>query len=322
MKSSQFTLGAVAFLSLVGCGRADNKAAQAEEKDVTAAIQPTPQENKGDTAKDSTKKEKFSRDEVKKIAQEAVVDMLNNQPEMFVSAIERAMQRKQQEKIEQMGTKATKVQSKFWASKLVIGNKEAKLKVAIFIDPLDPLSQQVRNEVLLPLAGERSDVGFFLIPISAFEGDGKELPSSMLATKALIAAANQDAKKAVAFWEKMPPLGKEFPRTKILKAATEAGLDVKKLEKDLEDKTIGEKEDANRQLAAGMGASAQLPVIFLRFPDDHLEFLPPLVKEKMTIALDAALKGKPWMEAVSAAAEAEMAAAIKAAEEAAKEEAH
>lgn len=315
MKSSRLTLEIVALASLVGCDKPTAKSqggTEALTSQVSSQVEAVDKTaNKKEEKKENKKKKKVTPDQAYEIAEKVLVDYLQNKPELFFEAIERAVQKQQQEKIRAVEENATKHQEEFWKSKIVVGNKDAKLKFAVFFDPLGSDSQKGYKEVMKPLVKDRSDVGFFMIPVSVFYGQNAEHPSSLVPATALMLATAQDAKKTLAFWEKFPGPQEEFSKTKMLKAAKEVGLDEKKLEKELNNKASQDLVIENGKLALRLGIPPQMPIVMVRFPDGHMEFMPLLVLDKMVVALDAILKGEPWLQAVGSAAMAEVKATEK-----------
>lgn len=312
MQIPYMMVGTVGLMFLVGCDKPQQKP---ESRSETAAVPKTDLVKFEPVAKEEKKKKKHKSkvtpEDVRRIVEEVLRDYLENKPEVFVAALEKAMQKQQENKIHAIEKKATDVQAEFWKSKLVVGNKDAKLKLAYFFDPLDPVSQKVYREVLKPIAKDRSDVGFFMIPVSTFNGQDSEHPSSLVPTMALMLAVTQDVKKALVFWDKLQELTGEFSKTKMLKVAKEAGLDEKKIEKDLENPASQELVIENGKLAMQLGIPPQMPIMLVRFPDGHMELMSLLLKDKMVIALDAILKGKPWRPVVEASVIADMKAAEK-----------
>jgi hypothetical protein len=238
---------------------------------------------------------------VAEIAKEQFEKILKEEPEKLFKAIETVVQKQQQQAAKNIEVAATGHQKAFWESKLVIGNKDAKVKICVFIDPREPVSQKFREDVMEPIVKERSDVGFFLIPVSIYAGDENGSgQSSLLATQAIIAASWQNPEQAVALWSKIPAFNKEVTRTTILKMAEGVGLSREKLEKDMEGQAAREALIENGKLAVQLGMPPQLPVIFIRKTDGDLEIIPPFVKDKMVVVLDAVRDGKPWEPALAA----------------------
>jgi hypothetical protein len=267
-------LGAVSVLFLVGCsekGSSDNLSEKQKE-------------------------------EIKRIANDVVKNMLADEPELFVKAIDLAMHKQQQQAAQKIEERATEEQDTLLKAPIVIGNKEAKVKLVVFFDPLEPISQKFRDEVVNPTVKERNDVGFFCIPVSVLSSTGagsQDGPVSLVASKAIIAACEQSPAKAIALWEKMPPGDqKEVTQTSINKYAKEVGLAVDQLEKDMKDSH--EKLIENGKLALKIGVPAQLPVVFILTKDRKFELVPPFVKDKMRLVLDAVRLGKPWAQAIAA----------------------
>lgn len=244
------------------------------------------------------------KEEVKEIVRSVISDILEKEPERFVVAIDKAMQNQQREAARKIETAATEHQVQFWNMPLVIGNKNAKLKLAVFFDPLDPVSQKFKTDVMDPIVKERSDVGFFLIPVSIYggspEGSDAPAPSSVEAAQLLIAATWQDHSKALTFWSKMPSINKEFSQTKMKQIAESVGLKVDQLIRDGKSDAAHQGLVSNGQLAVEIGIPLQLPVIFIRNNDGTLNMLPPFVKSKMILVLDDVLNGKPWDTSLAA----------------------
>ncbi len=235
-----------------------------------------------------------SREKFEPMVKAIVEDMLKNEPEKFVQAIDHAMANQQRKALQEAEQKAGEMQSRFWSSNLVIGNRDAKLKMAVFFDPMDPTSQKFRAEVMEPLAKERSDVGFFLIPVCIYSSESGKGPSSMEATKAIILAANQKPEAALKLLAKFPTIEVEMSESQLYKWAEEAGLDADRLKQDMKSEQAKNDVIANGQLAVTIGIPVQLPFVFVCKSDGKLEHLPPFVKEKMIQALDAIRDGKDW----------------------------
>jgi hypothetical protein len=246
--------------------------------------------NQHDTLTDAQKKE------VDGIVRSVLDNVLETEPSKFITAIDKAVQQQQREAAQKVEQNATESQQKFWDSKLVIGQTSAKTRLAVFIDPLDPISQRFYSEVMIPLVKERSDVCFFLIPVS-IHGEQEENPSaphSLDAAKAIIAAVWQSPEKALALWKKMPTIHNEFPKTLLFKYAAEAGLDSDRLERDMNSEPAKIELMNNGQLAVSIGIPLQLPVILVRTEDGTLNLIPPFVKERLVLVLNAIQQGKPW----------------------------
>ncbi|MDR0631324.1 MAG: hypothetical protein LBF66_02000 [Holosporales bacterium] len=239
--------------------------------------------------------------EVGRIAREEIEKMLEKEPAKFVAAIDKAMQQQQREAAQKVEQNATDSQQKFWDSKLIIGNPGAKVRFAVFIDPRDPVSQKFFAEVMAPLVKERSDVCFFIIPVSIYgaqEGKPSE-QTSLTAAKALIAATWQSVEKALELWKLMQTIHQEYPTTLLLKHARDVGLDIDKLKNDIDSELAQLELVKNGQFAVDVGIPIQLPVIFILGPDGRMALIPPFVKERMVPVVNAVAKGKPWQQGVS-----------------------
>ncbi|MDR1907329.1 MAG: hypothetical protein LBQ43_00515 [Holosporales bacterium] len=257
--------------------------------------------------------------EVAQLVDENVRKMLTEHPEEFISAIDAGVQKRQYEFAKKIEQNATTNKDKLFGARFVIGNAKGPLKLVVFFDPLDPISQKFNSEVMSQIAKERTDVGFYLTPVSIYGGQegGDSGPSSLLATKAIIAASLQNVDKTGVFWSKFPDAhGKiELTVTRLSQLAKESELDADKLSKDIESEAIARELEANGQLAVDIGIPPRLPLIFIS-TDKGLEIIPPLVKEKMNQALDAVKNGRPWQEILiapgpEAAAEGKPAAEAK-----------
>lgn len=247
---------------------------------------------------DGAKQESNQPEKMDQLVHDVVTKMLEKEPELFVAAIDRAVQNQQKQLALEIENAATQAQEQFWSSSLVMGNKEGKLRLAVFFDPLDPVSQKFRSEVIEPIVKARSDVGFFLVPVSIYGGVAREGeatgPSSVAAAQALIAASWQDSKKALTFWSKMPNINKEFPPTKMKQLAETCGLNIEQLDRDMKGNAAHQMLVANGQLAITIHIPLQLPVIFIRNNNNTMNMIPPFVQAKMINVLDDVLNGKPW----------------------------
>jgi hypothetical protein len=240
------------------------------------------------------------KSDVERIVRETIDKILEAEPSKFVAAIDKAMQQQQREAAQKVEQNATEFQQKFWDSKFVLGKPAGKLRLAVFFDPRDPVSQKFYAEVMSPIVKERSDVCFFLIPVSIYgaQEDKPAEQASLGATKALIAATWQSPEKALELWKLMPTIHQEYPMTLILRHAREVGLDVDKLKSDIESEVAQRELIANGQLAVDVGIPIQLPVIFILGNDKRLALMPPFVKERMIAVLNAAAKGEPWQQGI------------------------
>ncbi|MDR1207977.1 MAG: hypothetical protein LBJ89_01345, partial [Holosporales bacterium] len=241
------------------------------------------------------------KSEIERIVRDTLDKVLESDPGKFVAAIDKAMQQQQREAAQKVEQNATESQQKFWGSKLILGSPGAKLRLAVFIDPRDPVSQKFYAEVMIPIVKERSDVCFFLIPVSIY-GAQDEKPTeqaSLIATKALIASTWQSPEKALELWKSMLTIHQEYPMTLLLRHAREAGLDVDKLKSDIESEVAQRELIANGQLAVDVGIPIQLPVIFILGQDKRMSIMPPFVKDRMVAVLNAAAKGEQWQQGIS-----------------------
>ena len=242
-----------------------------------------------------------SQEQMTPVVKSIVEEMLDKEPEKFVKAIDKAMANQQREALQKIEQKATEMKERFWTSSLVIGNKDAKLKLAVFIDPLDPLSQKFREEVMSPLAKERSDIGFFLIPVSVYNSETGKGPSSVEATKVLLMAAQQNAAAAMELWAKFPPVDSEMAESQVAQWAADVKLDAEKLKQDVKSDRAQQSLIENGRFAVSLGIPPQLPFTFVMKPDGTLIHIPAFVKDKMIKALDAIRDGKSWQEVIAPA---------------------
>lgn len=240
------------------------------------------------------KSEDVSREKVEPIVKDIIHEMLDKEPELFVKAIDKAVAGQQQKALEDMERRATDAQHHFWASPLVMGNKEAKLKLGIFFDPMDPISQKFKAEVIDPLMKERSDIGFFFVPISVYGAEKGKGPSSIEATEMVIWAAKQNPKAALSILSKLPTVETELTMTQLTKFVTDAGLDGAAFEAYMKTDDARKSLYDNGKIATGIRIPPQMPCIFVTTPEGKLVHIPPFILEKMRPALDAIAQGKSW----------------------------
>lgn len=247
--------------------------------------------SKQDNVSDNKTSEKLIRDVLDKILEE--------EPEKFLSAIDKAMQKQQQQNARKIEAKATEEQKNLFGSKLVLGNPEAPIKVAIFVDPRDPISQKFISDVAVPVIQSRQDVCFHLIVVSIYgPPENESAPSSLKESQLILAAAMQDPAAALKLLSKIPDINKAFSKTVFLKNASDFGLDSTRLETDANSAEIHKQLVDNGQQAVTIGIPLQLPVIFIRNLDGNLSMIPPFIPEKFNAVVDVVIEGKPWEEAL------------------------
>ncbi|MDR1907626.1 MAG: DsbA family protein [Holosporales bacterium] len=254
--------------------------------------------NNNENGKNESQKSEISEQRIV----EVVRKMLAEHPEDFVTAIDAGVQKRQQEVITKIEQNATSNQSKLFNAKLVIGDSKAPVKLALFFDPLEPVSKKFISEVMMPIAKERNDVAFFLVPVSVYgEQEGNaSAPTSLLAAKATIAASFQNSQKAVDFLLKFPDIRDHtaLTTTRVLQFAKEAGLDSEKLKSDIENESMQQELIAHGRIAIDIGIPLQMPVIFIS-TNKGLEMIPAFIKDKMDLVVDAVKANRPWQDALN-----------------------
>lgn len=244
----------------------------------------------GDKFTDSQKKE------IAEIVKNSFSDLLENEAERVLMAVDRGMQNQQKKATLKIEKAATDEQTSLWDSKIILGNKDAKLKVAVFIDPMNPACQKFKTDVMDKSIKTRSDLGFFLIPVSIYsKADPKDpAPSSVEFATAIIVASWQDPVKALALLNKIPSINQPPKPEALLKNVKDVGLDVDRFKRDMESEAARTALVNNGELAIKIGIPLQLPVIFVRLKDSTLNALPPFTLPIMAKVFDRIANGDPW----------------------------
>jgi protein-disulfide isomerase len=180
-------------------------------------------------------------DAQKKDIEKVVHDYLVNNPEVLLEASQ-ALQQKQQQTMQQQARAAILSNSdQLFESKLTtVGNPKGNVTVVEFFD-YQCIHCKKMSSTMGNLVKKDRDLRIIYKEFPIF---GK---SSELASRAALAAGMQN--KYQAMHEALLQLDKRLDKTVILETAQSLGLDMKKLEADMDSKEVTAVLDGNRQLA-------------------------------------------------------------------------
>ena len=182
--------------------------------------------------------------EQKKDVEKIVHDYLVNNPDVLVEASQ-ALQQKQQQNVQQQAKAAIfeNVEQLFGGNVTVIGNPKGSVTLVEFFD-----YQCIHCKKMAPTIAAliKKDSNLRVI-YKEFPIFGK---SSELASQAALAAGMQG--KYLQMHEALLNINKRLDDKLVMATAKSIGLDMVKLQKDMESKTVADLLDANRQLAEKM----------------------------------------------------------------------
>ena len=182
--------------------------------------------------------------EQQKDIEKVVHDYLVNNPEVLVEASQ-ALQQKQQQNVQQQAKAAIfeNAAQLFGGSSTVIGNPKGNVTMVEFFD-----YQCIHCKKMAPTISElvKKDKNLRVI-YKEFPIFGK---SSELASQAALAAAMQG--KYMQMHEALLKVEKRLDTKVVMDTAKSIGLNMTKLQKDMESKEVTDQLEANRQLAEKM----------------------------------------------------------------------
>ena len=180
-------------------------------------------------------------DAQKKEIEKVVHDYLVANPEVLLEASQ-ALQQKQQQNMQQQAQSAIKENTDqlFAGKTTVLGNPKGNVTIVEFFD-YQCIHCKKMSPVIEALIKKDSDLRVIYKEFPIF---GK---SSELASKAALAAGMQG--KYQVMHHALINAGKELNEEKIMEAAKQAGLDMKKFKQDMDSKEVAAELEANRALA-------------------------------------------------------------------------
>ncbi len=182
--------------------------------------------------------------EQQKQVEKIVHDYLVNNPEVLMEASQ-ALQQKQQQTAQQQAKNAISANAKqlFSETLAIAGNPKGNVTLVEFFD-----YQCIHCKKMSPVISDlvKKDSSLRIVY--------KEFPifgeSSEFASKAALAAAMQG--KYLPMHDALLKIDKHLDNKLVLATAKSVGLDMTKLQKDMDSKTVTDALDANRQLAEKM----------------------------------------------------------------------
>jgi len=181
--------------------------------------------------------------------EKTVGDYLTQHPDVVMTAFKAGMEKQQKEEVAKMEKAVSENKDKIFkdAATPVAGNSKGAQSVVVFMDPACGFCKKLHKE-LSALMSTNKDVKVIF----------KDLPimgaSSLMIIKAMLAAKEQgkyDQLQKVVF-EADKPLTKK----QLMKMAASVGIDTKKLEADMKNKTIQAQIDGVLELSKALGIHA------------------------------------------------------------------
>ncbi len=201
--------------------------------------------------------------EQKKQVEQVIHDYLVSNPEVLVEASQVLQQKQQQTMQKEAQSSISQNADALLSGKLAVaGNPKGNVTVVEFFD-YQCIHCKKMKPVISELIQKDSNVRVIYKEFPIF---GK---SSELASKAALAAAMQG--KYIPFQEALLQLDKHLDKDLILSTAKSVGLDVKKLETDMDSKAVSDELDANRKLAEKMHLMGTPAFVVLATPGGVLK---------------------------------------------------
>lgn len=199
----------------------------------------------------------------KKQVEQVIHDYLVTNPEVLMEASQ-ALQQKQQVTMQKEAQSAISQNAKelLTGSLSVAGNPKGAVTVVEFFD-YQCIHCKKMKPVMMDLIKKNTNVRVVFKEFPIF---GK---SSELASKAALAAAMQG--KYLAMQDALLNIDKHLDKALILETAKTAGLDVARLETDMDSKQVADELAANRQLAEKMHLMGTPAFVVLATPEGQLK---------------------------------------------------
>jgi len=262
-----------------------------QNKKDSESKQETKQEVKKDEASSSAQasapkpaaKGRFNNDDRQEI-QDIFLQMIREKPDLFISAVNDAMQAQQDKMRTDMEKAATDMKDKLLTTGITLGAAKPEAHLVAFFDPMCPHCHDFYR-LAAALVEKRHDLAIHIIPIAILG------PNSVAMAKILLATSQQGVEKMNAFFLKFINKTAEIDRAKLLQMAKDSGIDVAKMEKDELAEATEKTLVSLTQLAEQMKIPG-VPTIFGLQKDGKLVIVPPMDIDGFNKAIDS-LKGGP-----------------------------
>jgi protein-disulfide isomerase len=216
-----------------------------------------------------------SEAEQKKI-EEAIVKMLETNPEKFAAAMQRGVEKQQevQAKKAESSIKANLDQVKKLA--LRIGTDE-NAGVIAFVDPVCPYCRKWSEEAL-----KAKGVTLHIVPAPILRNEQSDTIGKMM-----VLTYKQDPAKFKEFMEKYHADPSKMDKESLLKLLKKIGVDVKKIEEGLSEKDLYK----DYQELATKAEIQQVPTLYI-FKGDRVDIMPPMEADVLEKAYKDYMDGK------------------------------
>jgi protein-disulfide isomerase len=226
-------------------------------------------------------KGRFNNEERQEI-QDIFLQMIREKPDMFIGAVNDAMQAQQDKLRVDMEKAATDMKDKLLTNGVTLGSAKAEAHLVAFFDPMCPHCHDFYR-LAAALVEKRHDLAIHIIPVAILG------PNSVAMAKILLATSQQGVDKMSAFFLKFINKTAEIDRAKLLQLAKDAGIDVAKMEKDELSETTEKTLVSFTQLAEQIKIPG-VPTIFGLQKDGKLVVVPPMDIDGFNKVIDS-LKG-------------------------------
>lgn len=262
-----------------------------QNKKDSESKQETKQEVKKDEASSSAQasapkpaaKGRFNNDDRQEI-QDIFLQMIREKPDLFIGAVNDAMQAQQDKMRTDMEKAATDMKDKLLTTGITLGAAKPEAHLVAFFDPMCPHCHDFYR-LAAALVEKRRDLAIHIIPVAILG------PNSVAMAKILLATSQQGVEKMNTFFLKFINKTAEIDRAKLLQMAKDSGIDVAKMEKDELAEATEKTLVSLTQLAEQMKIPG-VPTIFGLQKDGKLVIVPPMDIDGFNKAIDS-LKGGP-----------------------------
>lgn len=230
-------------------------------------------------------------DAQKQEIQKTLLDFLREKPDAFIGAVNEGVQNQQDKLRADIEKNANSAKDTLFTSGIPLGNAQAEVRFASFVDPMCPHCHEY-IKLAFALLQKRQDFTMNIIPVAILG------PNSVAVGRTMIAASLQGVDKFKTFMEKFIDKAADLDRTKLLVLAKESGLDVAKLEKDETSETTEKALAENVRLFDSLKA-AGVPTVFGGKKTGDLVIVPPMDLDNFSKLIDSIRENKHVESAAS-----------------------
>ncbi len=259
--------------------------AKQETKQEVKKEEASPSQTQPSVSSDSkpAAKGRFNNDDRQEI-QDIFLQMIREKPDLFIGAVNDAMQAQQDKMRSDMEKAATDMKDKLMTSGITLGSAKPDVHLIAFFDPMCPHCHDFYR-LAADLVEKRRDLAIHIIPVAILG------PNSVAMAKILLATSQQGVDKMNTFFLKFINKTAEIDRAKLLQMAKDSGIDVVKMEKDELAEATEKTLVSLTQLAEQMKIPG-VPTIFGLQKDGKLVIVPPMDIDGFNKMIDS-FKGGP-----------------------------